>query len=311
MSKSSEFRRPPKVIDLGRHDSVNLVTGNVARRETLAVPGVTLAYTLEGTGVPLLVAGSSVYYPRTFSRNLRELCALVCMDLPHFAAVARDFKRESITFDAYARHLETVRAAEELERVVVVGHSHHGNVALEYAKRYPRRVSHIVMIGSPPVDITGTVKEARRYWDSCASDKRKAILARRRGLLDERSLTDLSPTDAYIAQYVADAPLYWNDPEYDASWLWEGMTFSMEAVHAFRDLYQDYELGWDGTSLQAPVLVVMGKQDYAVPHTLWERFLPKHDNITFRLLEHSGHTPQLEQPDEFDHILLEWIRSFP
>lgn len=106
-----------------------------------------------------------------------------------------------------------------------------------------------------------------------------------------------------------DAPLYWNDPDYDASWLWEGMSFSMDSVHAFRNLYRTYELNWDTKLRSLPVLVVMGINDFAVPHTLWSKFLPALDNVTFRLLEHSGHTPQLEQPEEFDHLLLSWLKS--
>lgn len=281
----------------------------ISEARSVAVPGATLSYRVEGAGEPLLVVGSSVYYPRTFSRNLRQSCTLVCADLPHFVRLGPDFKYESINFDAYAKYIEAIRAAAGLERVVVLGHSHHGNVALEYAKRYPQRVSHLVMIGSPPVNIAQTVEEAEQYWASHAPEERKLILQRRRSSVDERRLASRPPTDAYISHYVADAPLYWNDPDYNASWLWEGMTFSMEAIHAFRNLYQDYELNWDSQSLNIPVLVVMGEQDYAVPHTLWEGVLPKLRDVTFRLLKHSGHTPQLEQPDEFDHILLRWIQD--
>jgi proline iminopeptidase len=87
------------------------------------------------------------------------------------------------------------------------------------------------------------------------------------------------------------------------------MTFDMKAIHVFRGLYQDYELNWDARSLTAPVLVVMGENDYAVPHTLWKRNLPRLENFTFRVLSESGHTPQLEQPGEFDHLLLNWLKN--
>jgi proline iminopeptidase len=53
----------------------------------------------------------------------------------------------------------------------------------------------------------------------------------------------------------------------------------------------------------------MGVNDFAVPHTLWSRVLPHVDNIAFRLLERSGHTPQLERPEEFDDVLLDWLNS--
>lgn len=273
------------------------------------VAGAELAYTLEGVGTPLLAVGSSVYYPRTFSQYLRQSCQLTCSDLPHFVQLSPEFELTSINFEIYAKCIEAVRIAADLGRVVVMGHSHHGNVAVEYAKRFPQNVSHVVLIGSPPVNIAKTVQGAEQYWALCASEERRDALEKRRSLVDKGQFESLSPKDAYILQYVADAPLYWNDPAYDASWLWEGMTFDMEAIHAFRDLYQDYELNWDARLLTAPVLVVMGENDYAVPHTLWKGILPKLENVTFRVFSKSGHTPQLEQPEEFDHLLLNWLQS--
>jgi proline iminopeptidase len=274
------------------------------------VAGAELAYTVEGVGTPLLTVGSSIYYPRTFSQDLRRRCSLVCADLPHFVQLNPEFAYTSINFDVYAKCIEAVRLAADLGRVVVVGHSHHGNVALEYAKRFPQNVSHVVLIGSPPVDISQTVQGAKQYWALHASkERRDALETRRRSLIDKNQFESLSPRDAYMWQYVTDAPLYWNDPDYDASWLWEGITFDMEAIHAFRELYQDYELNWDAKSLTAPVLVVMGENDYAVPNTLWNPILPRLENVTLRVFSKSGHTPQLEQPEEFDKFLLNWLTS--
>jgi proline iminopeptidase len=273
----------------------------------VAVAGATLAYTTEGNGRPMLVVGSSIYYPRTFSRRLRQSCRLVCADLPHFVRLDPRFSLERISFEFYAECIEAVRLAAGLERVVIAGHSHHGNVALEYARRYPGQVSHVVLIGSPPVDVALTVAAARRYWEAHASATRKAQLQARRRSLGQDGLASLPPEQAYIAQYVADAPLYWHDPAYDAAWLWADMAFGMPGIHAFRDLFREYVLRRDPESLRAPVLVVMGRHDYAVPHTLWADALPALDDVTFRVLERSGHTPQLEEPEAFDRLLLDWL----
>jgi proline iminopeptidase len=60
--------------------------------------------------------------------------------------------------------------------------------------------------------------------------------------------------------------------------------------------------------LRAPVLVVMGRHDYVIPHLLWAEVLPTLPNVTFYLFEQSGHTPQLEESARFDRLLCEWIR---
>lgn len=277
---------------------------------SIEVSGFTLRYAIEGDGSPsLLVVGSSIYYPRTFSERIKRTCTLVCADLPHFVQPKSGFQTDSISFDLYARCVESIRLAAGLDKVVVVGHSHHGNIAVEYAKRHPQNVSHIVLIGTPPVNLADTVTGADHYWALHASKKRQALLAERRRDCNEQINSSFSPAESYVAQYVADAPLYWYDPEFDALWLWRGMTFDMSVIRAFRDLYQEYEMSWDLSSLNVPVLVVMGKYDFAVPHILWKGVLPKLKNVTMRVLDRSGHTPQLEQPNEFDDLLLHWLRN--
>lgn len=277
------------------------------KQGSVEIAGVPLNYVVEGEGPVLLVLGSSIYYPRTFSRELRESCTLICMDLPHFVPIDERFDPGCISFDFYSECIEAIRADAGLGRVVVVGHSHHGNIALEYARRMPLNVSHIVLIGTPPANIETTVKSAEDYWQRLATSERKEALRRRRASGELASVTSQSPAETYIRQYVTDAPLYWHDPHYDAAWLWEGMSFSMDAVHAFRNLYRSYELHWDAGLRNLPVLVVMGVDDFAVPPTMWNALLPDLSNVTFRQMERSGHTPQLEQGNEFDSILLAWL----
>lgn len=60
--------------------------------------------------------------------------------------------------------------------------------------------------------------------------------------------------------------------------------------------------------MEAPVLVVMGRHDYAVAPVLWEQALSKLRNVTFEVLERSGHTPQLEEAEVFDGVFLEWLK---
>lgn len=272
---------------------------------------ITLDYSVEGRGDQnIFVVGSSIYYPRTFSHQLKKSFKFIFADLPHFVDPGPAFDLASIGFDLYAECIDRIRTAAQLEQVVIVGHSHHGNVALEYAKRFPQYVSHVVLIGSPPANIAQTMECAKRYWYDNASDHRKALLSERRKSLDGHALHSLPPQEAYIRQYVADAPLYWYEPEYDAAWLWQGMRFRMEAIQAFRNLYENYEMQWDAESMEAPVLVVMGLHDYAVPHTLWASDrAPASPNMDMQLFERSGHTPQLEQADEFDNMLLKWLNE--
>jgi proline iminopeptidase len=274
----------------------------------VSVGGAALGYAVRGTGEPVLVVGSSSFYRRTFSPSLADSCTLAFTDLRHFSPSEPGYDFAGLTFETYAEDIDRVRAALGFERCVVVGHSKHGNIALEYAKRHPGRVSGVVLIGSPPCGL-GEVVEARSgYWEAHASETRKAALARNFAALTEGRLAEMSPAEGVVARYVADGPKYWFDPEYDASPLWEGVFVNAAALDRLHEVFGGYEMTWNPDELRCPVLSVMGRYDFAVPHTLWDAAranLPRH---TYVLFERSGHTPQLEEPELFERLLIDWLK---
>lgn len=275
---------------------------------TLDVEGASLAYFVEGSGVAVMVIGSASYYPRTFSDRFRMSFRVAYADLRHFACSDESVNADKIGLDTYMNDIERVREAIEFERFVLIGHSHHGNLALEYAKQHPERVSHLVLIGTPPCNVQQTIEGAERYWVQ-ASEARKATLERNRASLASEKRDALKEEDAFIAHYVADGPKYWYDAAYGAGPLWEGVPVNMEALSAFKGFFVDYEFSWGPAHLNIPVLVVMGKHDYVVPHTLWDKASLNLHNVTYRLLAKSGHTPQLEASEVFDQIFLEWLEQ--
>ncbi|MCC5809678.1 MAG: alpha/beta hydrolase [Ectothiorhodospiraceae bacterium] len=278
-------------------------------RGAVAVPGGSLDYLIEGSGHTVLVPGSVVYYPRTFSDHLRSHCRLIHADLRHFSAnsVAGG---ATLTLDTYIADIEEIRAALALERFVLLGHSHHGNLALEYARQYPQRVSHLVMVGSPPCTAEFALHAGEEYWQAHASRERKRVMQRNRIARRQASVADYSPGAAFIADYLADAPRYWFDMRRDAAFLWQGVPIDSQALRAFRTFFSgDYAFGWDPARMPMPVLVVMGKHDYVVPHHLWDAVVRMRPQVRYHLFGRSGHTPQLEQPAIFDRVLLEFLGS--
>jgi proline iminopeptidase len=274
-------------------------------RSAINVGGASLRYVCEGSGRPALVIGSAIYYPRTFSAQLRSRLRLSFMDLRHFAEVTASGGPGELSLDTYIDDIHKVHRHLGLHRVVLMGHSHHGNLGLEYAKRYPARVSHVVLVGSPPVDAISTMKAARLYWKEHASPMRKAMLRAKLAALRSEGLT---PAQHYVARYVAEGPKYWHDPDFDAAPLWQGVPLNMEAMAVFRSFFAEgYQFQHNLERLTAPVLVVAGQHDYAVPPTLWQELQPALKRFTVKLFKHSGHTPPLEQPDQFDRLLLEWL----
>ena len=287
-------------------------TRNVAREDTgvVEVEGARLQYRIEGQGPPCLVVGSSIYYPRAFSPGLRDHLRLIFVDLRHFAVCDPAVTPGRITIDTYAGDIERVRQTLELGDVVVMGHSIHGAIALEYARRFPAHVRGVVAIDAPPRGSNEFRPAADRFWEADASAERKGILARRLAELTPELLATLSPGEVAMRRNAALGPRNWYDPSYDGSWLWEGVVPDMLVTQRlFGELFATYDLAQGPGAITMPVLVAHGRYDYVVPYTLWEEHRHKLPRNTYALFERSGHTPPFEEPERFDQTLLAWVRD--
>src|ERR1700722_15456470 len=139
--------------------------------------GFNLGYRIEGEGPTALVIGSSIYYPRVFSENLRKHLRLVFVDMRAFASAPRAETPLTFGLDLLIDDVEHMRQKLGLGSVIVIGHSGNAFLALEYAKKYPEHVSHIVMIGTGP-DMSEENKEiADQYWRESASSARKEAMS--------------------------------------------------------------------------------------------------------------------------------------
>ena len=136
-----------------------------------------LRYRMEGRGRPTLVIGGSVYYPRVFSQNLRSHLRLVFLDhrgvcLPPTSPrdPAVDYELDKLIDD-----MELARKQLDLGRIVVIGHSGNSFMALEYAKKYPENVSHVVMIGIAPDLSEATLEQAEKHWQLAFTSWRQSV----------------------------------------------------------------------------------------------------------------------------------------
>jgi len=64
------------------------------------VEGATLRYVTEGTGIPVLVIGSSIYYPRAFSDRFKQTYKTIFTDLRHFAEIDPDYNPDGPPLEA-------------------------------------------------------------------------------------------------------------------------------------------------------------------------------------------------------------------
>ena len=295
---------------------MNDASHTTQRKGTISVEGARLQYVVEGSGTPCLVIGSATYYPRTFSQQLRNHLELHFVDARHFAsadpsdAAHAAYAADQVTFSTYADDIERVRQALGLGKVPIIGHSIHGIIVLEYARRYPQHVSGVGVLASPPAGMDELVPATQQFWQTDASPERKAALARNWEATPLEVVNALPPGDAFIRTYVLNGPKYWHDAAYDCSALWAGVTLDMPlTTHLFGPMFAHYDLAQGPGELSMPIFLGLGRYDYVVPYALWDKQKSALLNVTYHLFERSGHTPQFEEPTVFDQQLTAWLKS--
>lgn len=289
---------------------MNSIHERDGRSGILAVEGASLRYLVAGSGIPTLVFGSTLYYPRTFASSVLEHLQLIHLDARHFAPSDPAYDISQITIDTYTHDIEQLRQTLDLDRVVVMGHSIHGTVALEYARRYPQYVAGVIMLGALPRGMDDTATASAVFWQTDASQDRQHRLQQTSATLTPELLATLTPGAVLIRTYVANGPRYWYDPDYDAAWLWEGVTPNVDILNrVFGELFATYDLQQGPEQIRVPVLVIHGRFDYSVPYTLWEAHQSKVPQLTYHLFDRSGHTPQLEEAQRCAQAMVEWVRG--
>src|SRR5262245_28566258 len=175
----------------------------------VSVSGAELFYSTRGTGIPCIVPSilGTKPYERMTPPPLTDFFQFVYVDLRGGGKSTGD--PAELTFDVLASDLEAVRQDLGVDRVVVLGYSIMGVIALEYGRRCPDTVSHVITAGTPPTgDIPKLVHAGTAFFEADGSEERKAILKENYAKLPPGT----PPTQAVFAQ----SPLRFFDPRFDA-----------------------------------------------------------------------------------------------
>ena len=255
----------------------------------------------EGLGVRetvVLVHGFSVPYfifDPTFEFLTRSGFRSLRYDL--FGRGFSDRPRTRYNIDLFVKQLHDLLDSLRLTRDVnLVGLSMGGPITATFSARYPERVKSLTLIdpaGVRPVSLTPTLKAM----------KLPGIAEAVFGLVGSESLLKSAAKDFY-------------DPEMVGMFL-DKYKVQMEYKGFKRAILSSIRNNMLGSFVKSytrvgelgmPVLIVWGRNDMTVPFEHsgeLRRMIPQAE---FHVIEECGHIPHYEKPDEFDPILLDFLR---
>ena len=215
------------------------------------------------------------------------------------SAVAEPHDPAMWTPDLYVEEVDVVREALGLERVIVLGQSWGGMLALAYAVTQPDGLAGLV-VQSSPASVPFWMTELRRLRTALPADV-QAVLDRHEA---EGTTTDPEYEEAAMVFYRRHVCR--TDPWPD----WLQRTF--EALAANPEVYEtmngpnefhvvgtikDFDLEDRLGEIRVPTLLISGSHDEVTPATVARvhEALPESEWV---LLEESSHMAQAEQPEE-------------
>lgn len=271
----------------------------------MSIRGISLNVKVMGKGYPLVFMHGGPGLDHTSLLPLKPL-------LDQFTLVFYDHRCNgrsegpevtSMTWENLTADADALRQALGYEKWAVFGHSFGGNVALEYALRYPQSLSHLILM-----DTGGDI-----WW---ANQNAPEILAKR----------------GYSANVVEAARRFYNGQLTPGEFLPTSMKFMSAYYHHFSllSLVKDFIFaptpkmrpealifgssqllkGWTVMDrlgeIKVPTLVMAGRDDFLYPPEHQVALAGGITNAHLEIIERAGH----EAPSERPAVVIKAIRNF-
>ncbi|HSK45720.1 MAG TPA: alpha/beta fold hydrolase [Candidatus Binatia bacterium] len=212
-------------------------------------------------------------------------------------------KPEDVTLASDIADIEKVRQYYHLDSLVLLGHSWGTVLALEYALRYPARVSHMVLMNPAPAS-EADYKGLRNDW----LEKRAADMEQRKAIAATTAYKEADP-EAVIAYYrIHFKPALARTEDYEklitrmqASFIRQGNAGIIKARAVESRLMTEtwalsgYNLLPKLKTVSIPTLVIYGDHDF-IPAATAEHITQAIPNARMVTLKDCGHFTYLECP---------------
>jgi pimeloyl-ACP methyl ester carboxylesterase len=252
-----------------------------------AADGVPIHYEVQGKGEPTLVFIHCWACDRHLWDNQVPVFAkdhqVVTIDLPGHGESGQGRKTWSV--ESFADDVNTVMTKLKLKRVILVGSSMGGPIAVEATRRMPQRVVAIVPVDTlhnvesklPPDQLQAALKQLR-------ADYKAAVT----GFLNQIFFSPNTP-DAVKTRIISQVTS--RPPELAVNIL--EAIFAYDAAPALREI-------------KVPIRAINADQN---PTNLEvnRKYAPQFDAV---IIKGTGHYPMLEDPARFNELLAETLRKF-
>lgn len=218
----------------------------------------------------------------------------------------------SMTFENLTADAEALRQELGFDRWAVLGHSFGGNVALEYALRYPDSLSHLILMDTGG-DAWWTQHNApellaKRGYSAAA------VQGARRFFTGQMTPDEYFPI---VFKFVG-AYMYHSSVLYHPALMALGHQMGLGPPTQYRPEatifgFSRLLTGWTVmdrlSEIKAPTLVLAGRHDFLYPPEHQAILADRIADAQLEIIECAGHNPQIEQLTELTQIIKSFMRA--
>lgn len=208
--------------------------------------------------------------------------------------------KETYTLENNVEDMEALRQYLGLDKIIVIGGSYGGMVALSYAIKYPQNLSHLIVIATVP-DYR-FLEKAKQFIAEKGTDEQKKYAE----LLWAGNFKDEAELKAY---FQVMAPLYSVTYNPEAKNQSDNRTiYSVDAINqAFGGFLRTYNILDQLHKITAPTLVIGGRHDWICPPEFSEEIAAAIPNSDLRIFENSGHLIRVDEPQALKDAIAGFI----
>lgn len=257
------------------------------------------------TKTPILVVGSSIYYPRLFADEIYKDLNIIFIDHRGFL---KPEKENDYALDKIADDIEAVREDLGANKIYILGHSGHGFMAMAYALKYREHVEGVILSNLAPTNTKERQDGSIAYFEETASKDRKDFFYEEIVKLPMDIQKDPSKRFSHMNIRMQAHAFY--DYKYDGAYLWDDVYNNLDALdHLWGVAFAQYDTKHFIDTIDKPVLLLLSDYDYLVsPTTLWNPLI-EGTSVEYHNFDHSGHNPMLEEAHKYHDILSNFVNK--
>jgi proline iminopeptidase len=275
---------------------------------TMTIRDVSLFIKVVGQGDPLVLMHGGPGLDHTTLLHLEPLADQFTLIFYDHRCNGRSIGADisTMTFENLTADADTIRQHLGFEKWSVLGHSFGGNVALEYALRYPQNLSRLILMdtGGNQWWVNQNAPEIlakRGYSDS-------AVGAARRFYNGQMMPGEVTPT---VLKFIWAYYYRVNLLRMAYGLLFEPrMKMRPEAtIFGYKELLNGWTVMDRLGEIRVPTLVMAGRADFLFPPEHQAILADRLPNSRLEMIEHAGHNPQDEQTEKTIQVINRFLNE--